>query len=64
MKNLSRRITWFLLLLVGWIILIINGMRSKKMHLNFLRELKELSRKYSKYTEDGDYTLIHKQDIK
>ena len=62
MKNLSRRLTWFLFLLIGWIILIINGCRSKKTHLSFLQELKELCKKHSKYSEDGDYILIHKEE--
>ena len=64
MKNLSKRLTWFLFLLVGWIILIINGCRSKKIHLNFLRELKELCKKHSRYTEDSGFVLIHKSKLK
>ena len=61
---MKKRISWFLFLLMGWIILIINGCRSKKVHLNFLRELKELCKKHSKYTEDKDFILIHKDKIK
>ena len=63
MKNLSHRITWFLFLLVSWIILIIHGCRSKKIHLNFIGELKELCKKHSKYIEDSDYVLIHKKEL-
>lgn len=63
MKNLSNRITWFLFLLIGWIILVINDNRSKKLHLNFLQELKELCKKHSKYTEDKDYILINKGEL-
>jgi hypothetical protein len=58
MKN--KRLTWFLFLLVGWIILVINGCRSKKIHLSFINELRELCKKHSIYLEDGDYRLIHK----
>jgi hypothetical protein len=61
---MKRKISWFLFLLIGWIILIINDCRSKKIHLNFLRELKELCKKHSKYTEDNDFVLIHKNQIK
>jgi len=63
MNNIIKKLTWFLFLLMGWIILIVNGMRSKKIHLNFIRELKELCKKHSKYTEDGDFVLIHKKEL-
>jgi hypothetical protein len=63
MKNLTNKITWFLFFTIGWIILIINGNRNKKIHLNFIQELKELCKKHSKYTEDGDYIIIHKEEL-
>lgn len=63
MKNLSKRLTWFLLLLIGWIILIVNGYKSKKLHLNFFKEFKELCKKHSKYTEDDDYVIIHQERL-
>ena len=63
MANLNKRLTWFLLLIISWIILIINGMRDKKIHCNFLQELKTLLKKHSKYTEDDDYILVRKEEL-
>lgn len=63
MKNLNKRITWFLFYLIGWIILMINGNRSKKLHFNFLKEFKELCKKHSKYTEDDDYIIVHQEKL-
>jgi hypothetical protein len=48
---------------LGWIILIINGNKNKKLYLNFFQELKELCKKHSKYIEDKDYVIIHKKDL-
>ena len=64
MNSLSKRITWFLFLLLGWIILIINGHRDKKIHITFLQELKELCKKHSKYTEDSGWTLVRRELLK
>lgn len=58
MSNLSKKLTWFIFIFMGWIILIINGVRSKKIHMSFIQELKELCKKHSKYTEDKDYEIV------
>ena len=64
MFKIKLRLTWFMFLLMSWIILIINGTRSKKIHLGFLSELKELFKKNSKYIEDGDYRIVRKRKKK
>ena len=65
MKNTIKRGTWFIFLLLGWIILVINGNRGKKIHLNFIKELKHLCNRNSVYIpEDGDYIIVHKKDLK
>ncbi len=61
MIKLSNKITWFLFLLMGWLILMVNGCKSKKMHSNFIRELLELCKKHSKYTVDSDWELRKKE---
>jgi hypothetical protein len=63
MKNIVNRITWILILLIGWIILIINKNPDKKLYLNFIRELKELCKKHSKYLPDSDYVLVNKKEL-
>jgi len=60
---MKKKLSWILFLLIGWIILVINGCRSKKIHLNFINELKELCKKHSKYTEDGDFIINYKKEL-
>jgi len=52
MKNIKKRIIWVLLLLIAWIALIINKNKSKTITLAFIKELKELCKKHSKYIEE------------
>ena len=62
MKNLNKRITWFLFLLIAWLILIINGARNSQVYLNFIKELTELCKSHSKYNEDSDWELTKKKN--
>jgi hypothetical protein len=57
---MKKRLTWFLLLWVSYIILVIFDWKNLKYFSNLIKELHKLIKKNSKYTEDGDFILIPK----
>ena len=60
MNNKRNKLTWFLFLIFGFLILWINKSIKSKTFINLKNEFKELLKRNSKYTEDKDYILIHK----
>jgi len=63
MKTLKLRIIWGILIWNTFAILCVQNWRNLKYLKQTLTELKKLIKKNSKYIEDGDYTLIHKNQI-
>jgi len=63
MKTLKLRIIWGILIWNTFAILCVQNWRNLKYLKQTLTELKKLIKKNSIYTEDGDYTLIHKNQI-
>jgi hypothetical protein len=61
MKN---RINWGILLWAGFLILLNMNIKNIKYLPNLLKELHRLWKKNSKYSEDGDFILIHKSKRK
>jgi hypothetical protein len=61
---MKRKISWGILLLAAFLILIISNWKNLKYLPNLIRELKKLFRKNSIYKEDNDFVLIHKAKIK
>lgn len=59
--KIKQKLTWFLFLCFGILILIINNSFKINIFKNFIEEVKELLRKNSQYIEDGDYRLIKKK---
>ena len=62
--KMRRKISWFLLLLAGYLILLISNSKNLKYFPNLIRELGKLIKRNSKYTEDSDFILIPKIQIK
>jgi len=60
----KRKISWVLLLLVTYLILLLNDWKNFKYFSNLIKELKKMLKKHSSYTEDGDFVLIHKEQLK
>ena len=61
--KIRQRLTWFLFLCFGILILIINKSFKISIFKNFIEEIKELLKKNSLY-DDGDYKLIKKRKKK
>jgi len=60
MYKIKQRLVWILLFSTSFLILLILNGFSLKYFLNLMKNYKEILKKESKYTEDGDYYLIHK----
>ena len=60
----KRKISWILLLWTAYLILLLNDWKNLKYFPNLIRELCKMLKKYSSYTEDGDFVLIHKEQLK
>jgi len=58
---MKKRITWLLLLIFGFLILLLNKNLMKEDIGRFISEFKELLKKNSKYIEDSDYILTRKK---
>ena len=63
-STINHRLSWGILLLSAFAILIIFDIKKLKYLSNLLKELRELFKKNSKYTEDTGFVLIHKSKIK
>ena len=63
MNSFKQKLIWILLLFNSFIILLIAGTIKFKHFRNLFKQYKELLKTKSKYTEDGDYKLIHKKGI-
>ena len=61
---MKKRLTWLLLLIFGFLILLLNKNLMKEDIGRFINEFKELLKKNSKYIEDSDYILTRKNDKK
>mgnify|MGYP007044044372 CR=1 FL=1 len=61
---IRRRVIWLLFLIFAFIILLCNDIKYILNFPKFMSEFREIIRKYSKYIEDGDYTLVRKDTIK
>lgn len=62
--NIKIKINWALLLLTAFFILLINNWKNIAYLGNLFKEFKNLIKKNSKYTEDGDFSIIPKKLIK
>jgi hypothetical protein len=60
---MKKRISWFLLLWTGYLLLLISDWRNIKYFGNLIKELQKLIEKNSKYTEDNDFIIIHKKEL-
>jgi len=63
-NKLKTRITWGILLLSTYLILVIINWKNFKYFFNLLKELTDLLKNNSKYVEDGDFILIHNPKMK
>ena len=57
----KKKLTWFVFYMFAAIILILNKQFTIKSFRNLYKELHELAKKRSKFTEDGDYKIIKKR---
>lgn len=62
--KMKNRINWSILLWSTFFILVVLDYKNLKYLINLIRELYNLSKKRSKYIEDGDFVLVHKKHIK
>ena len=62
--NMIARIIWILLLWTAFLILVLQDWRNLKYIFKLFREFAKIVRKNSKYHEDDDFILIHKNYIK
>jgi hypothetical protein len=60
---MRHKLTWAIFIILGFIILILDAPINWKYGINVMRELRELMKLHSRYTEDGDYQLVHKNHI-
>jgi len=61
---IRRRVIWIFFLIFAFIILLCNDIKYILNFPKFMCEFREIIKKYSKYTEDADYTLVRKDAIK
>jgi hypothetical protein len=61
---MKKRLSWFLLLLVSYLILLISDWKNLKYLPNLVKELRKLFKKGSCYTGNSDFILIPKPQIK
>lgn len=61
---MKKRLNWILLLWTSYLILLINNWKNLKYFPNLIKEFKKIIKKNSKYTEDDEFILIHKNQIK
>lgn len=61
---LRQRLLWFLFLANAFLILTIDKGFKIRYFWNFIREFGEVLKRQSKYTEDKDFILVHKGEIK
>jgi hypothetical protein len=61
---MKKRINWGILLLAAFLMLITSDCKNLKYLPNLIKELHKLFKKNSIYKEDGDFVLIHKNQIK
>ena len=61
---MKQRFSWLLLLTVIFIILIVNDWKNIKHTLRLFKEFRRVMQKNSKYVEDSDFVLIHKEQGK
>jgi len=61
---MKQKISWCLLLWTCYLILVISDWRNLRYFNNLVKELNKLIKKDSKYSEDGDFVLIHKTEVK
>jgi len=61
---IRRRVIWIFFLIFAFIILLCNDIKYILNFPKFISEFREILRKYSKYTDDGDYTLVHKDSLR
>jgi hypothetical protein len=61
---MRNKITWFLFLFLGFLIVILNHPVNSKFIFNFMREIRLIMKKHSKYTEDNHWHLIEKKHEK
>lgn len=64
MKHIKIRLSWIILLYCSYSILVLNDIHNLKYIIGFFKEIKKIFEKNSKYIEDGDFILIHKNFIK
>lgn len=58
---MRSRFKWSLFIIMGFIILIADTPVNWKYFFNVMKELRELLRRNSKYSEDGDFVLVHRR---
>jgi len=63
-NKLKIRISWGILLLSAFIILVTCNWKNLKYSFNLLKELHRLIKKNSIYKVDDDFILIHKTQVK
>ena len=63
-NKLKIRISWGILLLSAFIILVTCNWKNLKYIFNLLKELHKLTKKNSIYKVDDDFVLIHKTQVK
>lgn len=61
---MKKKINWGILLWSVFLILVISDLKNLKYLSNLIKELNKLFKKHSKYTEDKDFILIHKNQAK
>ena len=61
---MKQRISWGIMLWAGFLILLNSDIKNIRYLPNLFRELHRLWIKNSKYSEDGDFILIHKSKEK
>jgi len=61
---MKKRISWFLLLWTGYLLLIINNWKNIKYFGHLVKELQKLLKNNSKYIEDAGWILVRKEKIK
>ena len=59
--KIKQRFIWLLFLSFAFLILIIEKGFKAKNFIKFLKEIRSLIRRKSKYIEDGDYRIVRKR---
>lgn len=63
-NHMKKRISWGILLWAAFLIMLTYDWKKIKYLPNLIKELNKLTKKGSKYTEDGDFILIPKPKTK